>query len=62
MLTDNNKEFINQKQAEMVQFESKTVVKEGQYQIEMSSLNLPLPKCNCCLECRESITTEITIP
>ena len=54
--------FYNSEYLAMVQFESKTVIKEGQYQIEMNSLNLPLPKCNCCLECRESITTEITIP
>ena len=54
--------FYNSEYLAMVQFESKTVVKEGQYQIEMNSLNLPLPKCNCCLECSESITTEITIP
>lgn len=54
--------YYNSEYLSMVQFEGKSVVKEGQYQIEMNSLNLPLPKCNCCLECKDTIISEITIP
>lgn len=41
MLTDNNKEFINQKQAEMVQFESKeeNLHYEGVFDIDPTELN-----------------------
>ena len=46
----------------MIATEGKSNDKDGQYQYELSRLNLPLPKCRCCLECKESIVSEITIP
>ncbi len=54
--------YYNSDYLAMVQSDGKGVTKEGQYQMEISKINIPLPKCNCCLECEDSIVYEISIP
>jgi hypothetical protein len=54
--------YYNSDYLAMVQSDGKGVTKEGQYQMEISKINIPLPKCTCCLECEGSIVYEISIP
>lgn len=41
--------------------EGKKDYPEGKYQMEMKKINVPLPGCKCCIECRGS-SYQITIP
>lgn len=45
----------------MVVSDGKQLKVDGLYQIELKNINIPLPKCKCCLECKEQISSVISI-